>query len=312
MVLTLCGVTLAAEKYPTRAIEFVAPTNPGGSSDIVARVYSDDLSKALKVPVNVVNRAGGAGSSGTIYVINAKKDGYTLLAGVSSSLVIVPNINKDITYDPVKDLIPLGHLGSIPSMFAVGSDSPFKTLGDLINYARQNPEKIRNGVGGIGTESQFNMEVLCVRANLNLTTVPFQGGRESMTALLGGHVDVACNSLSVLSSQVKANKLRGLAISSKKRHPDFPNIPTTTELGFPEASFEIWFGLFGPAGLPQHVVEVLIPVAEKVFKSPEVIERSKKAGLTPEYMGPEEMKKYLEVSIQSAKKVAQDAGIKPH
>ena len=133
-----------------------------------------------------------------------------------------------------------------------------------------------------------------------------------MTALLGGHVDVDCNSLSVLSSQVKANKHRGLAISSKKRHPDYPNIPTTTELGFPEASFEIWFGLFGPAGIPQYAVEVLIPVAEKVFKSPEVIERSKKAGMTPDYMGPDEMKKYLEASIQSAKKVAQDAGIKPH
>ena len=310
-LLTLYGVGHAAEKYPTRTIELVAPTRPGGSSDVVARIYSDVLSKNLKVPIVMVNRAGGAGSSGTIYVINAKKDGYTLLAEPGTPLVIVPAVNKEVTYDPIKDLTPLGYLGSIASAFAVKSDSPFKTLGEMMDYARQNPGKIRNGVGGMGTESQFNMEVLCLRAKLNLTTVPFQGGAEAMTALLGGHVDISCNTLAVLGPQIAAGKLRALAVTAKTRVPELPNIPTAAELGFPESSFEVWFGAFAPAGLPQSVVQVLIPAVEKTFKSPDVAERAKKVGLTLKYMGPDELAKYLEEAIRAAKKVAQDANIAP-
>jgi|OpeIllAssembly_1097287.scaffolds.fasta_scaffold192832_1 tripartite-type tricarboxylate transporter receptor subunit TctC len=311
VLLTIHGAGHAAEKYPTRAIELVAPTRPGGSSDVVARLYNDVLSKNLKVPIIMVNRAGGAGSSGTIYVINAKKDGYTLLAEPGTPLVIVPAVNKEVTYDPVKDLTPLGYLGSIASAFAVKGDSPFKTLGEMMDYARQNPGKIRNGVGGMGTESQFNMEVVSLKAKVNLTTVPFQGGAEAMTALLGGHVDISCNTLAVLGPQIAAGKLRALAVTAKTRVPELPNIPTTAELGFPDASFEVWFGAFAPAGVPQSAVQVLVPAVEKTFKSPEVAERAKKIGLTMRYMGPAELSKFLEEAIRTAKKVAQDANIGP-
>ncbi len=132
-----------------------------------------------------------------------------------------------------------------------------------------------------------------------------------MTALLGGHVDITCNSMAVLAPQLDAGKLRGLAVSSKTRLPQYPNIPTTTELGYPDASFEVWFGAFAPAGVPQFAIDVLVPAIEKTFKNTEVIERAKKVGLTPNYMGPEEFKKFLETSVRAAKKAAQDAGLKP-
>lgn len=316
LVLAVCAVCvfsgngLAEEKYPSRTIELVAPTNPGGSSDVAARVYSDDLSRVLKVPVNVTNRAGNSGVTGTVHVINAKKDGYTLLAAASSALIIAPAIDKEISLDPLNDLAPIGLFVDIPSIFAVRSDSPFKTLNELIEYGRKNPGKLKNAAGGVGTESYFNLELLCAKSKIKIVSVPFHGGGEAMPALLGGHVDMSSNTLSVLGPQIKAGKIRGLAITSKKRHPDFPNIPTTAELGYPDVSFVAWFGLFTPSGMPKPIMDVLIPAAEKVFKNPEVVQRAARAGLTANYKGPEELRKLLEAQIPIVKKVAQDANLK--
>ncbi len=161
----ICGLTYliflggvyAQEKYPNRRIELVVPFAPGGHADILARIYNEDLARALKVPITIVNRGGGAGIEGTSYVIRAKKDGYTLLAAPGTPLVIMPNISNEVTYDPLKDLIPLGYFASVPNVFVVKSDSPFKTLDELIEYARKNPGKLKNGVGGIGTEAYFNL-----------------------------------------------------------------------------------------------------------------------------------------------------------
>ena len=143
---TFYGFCLAQEKYPSRPIEMVVPFAAGGSADVAARTYGDDLSKALKVPVNLVNRAGGTGIQGVTYVVKGKKDGYTLLGTTGTPLIIMPAISKEVTYYPLKDLIPIGYLGSAPSIFAVRSDSPFKTMKELIEYARQNPGKLKNGL----------------------------------------------------------------------------------------------------------------------------------------------------------------------
>jgi tripartite-type tricarboxylate transporter receptor subunit TctC len=179
ILFTFYGLCLAQEKYPSRPIELVVPFAPGGSADVAARAYADDLSKALKVSIYVVNRAGGTGIQGVTYVVRGKKDGYTLLGTTGTPLIIMPNISKEVTYDPLKDLIPIGRLGSAPSVFAVRPDSPFKTLKELIEYARQNPGKLKNGAGGVGTESNFNLAVLCSKEKINITSVPFQSGGEA-------------------------------------------------------------------------------------------------------------------------------------
>ena len=312
----VCGLILFSflnvetqEKYPNRPIELVVPMAPGGSLDTAARIYSDDLARILKVPVTVVNRAGGTGITGATYVAEAKKDGYTLLQGSSNSLITMPVVSKEVTYDPLKDFAPIAHFVSVPSMFAVKIDSPFKTLGELIEYARKNPGKLKNGAAGILSESQFNMEVLCTQEKIVIKTVPYNSGGEALPSLLGGHVDLSTISLTTLAPQVKAGKLRGLAVTSKSRHPDFPDIPTTTELGYPYADFNVWNGLFAPAGVPQFVLDVLLPVAEKVFKNPEVVNRAKKAGFTVEYMNPEELHKFMESKIEITRKIAKEANL---
>lgn len=300
------GIGQAQGKYPSRPIELVVPMAPGGSADITARLYSEDLGKELKAPVNIVNRAGGAGIQGTTFAARAKKDGYTLLQGSATYLVIMPIISNEVTYDPVKDFIPLGYFVSVPSVFNVRSDSPFKTLNDLIEFARKNPGKLNNGAGGLGTVSNFNLEILCAKNNIKINTIPFKSGGEALPALLGGHVDMVMGTLSTEASQFKAGKLRGLAITSKTRHPDFPDIPTTAELGYPYVNLSVWQGLFAPAGLPQSVVDALIPAIEKVLKSPEVVKRALNAGYIPEYKGPEEFRKFLESEIQTVAKIAKD------
>jgi tripartite-type tricarboxylate transporter receptor subunit TctC len=299
----------AEDKYPSRPIELVVPFGPGGSADLAARCYSDDLAKILNVSINVVNRPGGTGVQGTTYIINGKKDGYTLLGATDTPLLIMPVINKEVTYDPLKDVIPIGRFAHVYSFFAVMSDSPFKTLPELIDYARKNPGKLKNGCAGLGTEAYFNLQVLCSKAKIKITTIPFKSGGENAAALLGGHVDMSSSSVASLGKHVKAGKLRGLAVSSKKRHPDFPDIPTTAELGYPESDFAVWTGVFAPSGVSQQVINVLAPAVEKAFKDPEVIKRAINLGMEAEYMGPAELRKHLESEIKRVKEAAAEAGM---
>ena len=303
------GGVQAQETYPVRAIELVVPFGPGGSADVSARAYSDNLAKLLKVPITVVNRAGGTGIQGTAYVIKSKKDGYTLLAATDTPLVVMPVISKEVTYDPLKDVIPIGHLGYAPAVFAVKSDSPFKTLAELVEHARKNPGKIKNATSGIGTESFFNLQLLCHREKIKITSIPFKSGGEVMVSLLGGHTDLSSSSLASLGSQLKAGSLRGLAICTKIRHPDFPNIPSTAELGYPDINLAVWMALFAPAGVPKQVVDVLVPAVEKTFKDPDVIQRATNSGIIVEYLGPEETRKLLESGIGIVKKVAPEADL---
>lgn len=299
----------AQDKYPSRAIELVVPFSPGGTADVAARTYSDVLGKNLKVTVNVVNRAGGTGIQGTTYVIRSKKDGYTLLGTTDTPLMIMPVINKEVTYDPLKDVIPIGHLGYAPGLIAVKSDSPFKTLRELVEYARQNPGKLKNSSAGIGTESFFNLQILCSKEKIKIPTIPFKSGGEAMVSLLGGHTDLTSSSLASLKPQLKAGTIRGLAIFTKTRHPEFSNIPTAHELGYPEIILNVWSAVFAPAGVPNDVLDVLVPTVEKTFKDPEVIQRATNAGLIVEYLGPEETRKLLETGFNIVKKLAPEAGL---
>jgi len=309
MIMGITSFSWGLDKYPNRPIELVVPMAPGGSNDTSARIYSDDLSKTLKVPVIVVNRPGGTGIFGASYVAKAKKDGYTLLQGSANSLITMPVVSKEVTYDPLKDFIPLGHFVSVPSVFAVRSDSPFKTLDDLIEYARKNPGKLKNASAGLLSESQFNMEILCSFEKIVIKTVPFKSGGEALPALLGGHVDLATLSFTTLFPQIKAGKLRGLAVTSKSRHPFLPEVPTTTELGHEYASFSTWFGVFAPTGVPKEVIDVLVPALAKIFKDPKVQERAVKSGFIVDYKNPSDLRKFMELSIQKVEKIAREANL---
>ena len=309
-VLSLLGTVRAQEKYPTRGIELHVPFAPGGSSDIFARCYSEELSKILKVSVEVINRGGTGGVLGSSYVARAKNDGYTLLGASQAALVSAPTINKKTCpYDPVKDFDYIGRFGSVPSIFVVRSDSPFKTLVELVEYVRKNPGKVKNASAGTGSTSEFNLELLAANNKIKIPSIPFKSGGEAMVAVLGGHFDMTCNTLTSLGGQIKAGKLRGLAITSMKRVADFPDILTTAELGFPYININGWQGVAAPANLPRHVFDALAAAVNAAFHNPEVIQRAAKAGFTMEFMGPAEFKKSVEEELVIVEKIARETGL---
>jgi tripartite-type tricarboxylate transporter receptor subunit TctC len=240
-------------------------------------------------------------------VIKSKKDGYTLLGSTDTPLMVMPVISKEVTYDPLKDVIPLGHIGYAPAVFAVKGDSPFKTLAELVEYAHKNPGKLKNASAGIGTESFFNLQLLCYKEKIKITSIPFKSGGEGIVSLLGGHTDMSSTSLASVGPQLKAGTLRGLAVCTPKRQPDFPNLPTTAELGYPDVNLSVWMALFAPAGVPKQVIDVLVPAVEKAFQDPEAVQRGLNAGLVMEYQGPEETRKLLESGLQLIKRLATEA-----
>lgn len=299
----------AEEKYPNRLIELIVPMAPGGSSDLLARIFSEELARALNVPINVVNKAGGSGVQAAIHVTRAKKDGYTLFEGTSTSISIMPSFSKEANYDPIKEFITIGHFASVPSIISVRSDSPFQTLNDLIEYARKNPGKLKNSCVGFGEVSYLNLQLLAARNNIKITSIPFKGASEALPAYLGGHTDMYSSTASTLGPHIKSRKIRGLSVTSKQRLPEFPTIPTTAELGYPYVNLTVWLGLVAPAGVPQSVIDVLVPAAEKVFTNPDVAQRATKVGFTVDYMGPEEFRTFIKSDVQTVRKVLEDADL---
>jgi tripartite-type tricarboxylate transporter receptor subunit TctC len=221
VVTLVCGLAFlgfvgglqAQEKFPSRPVELTVVMAPGGVADLSARIYSDELNKLLNVPVTVVNRAGGGGTLGTAYAARARKDGYTLVQVNEGPILTMPIISKEVTYDPLKDLTPLVHFVTMPSFIAVRSDSPFKTLDDLVAYAKQNPGKLRNSTGPLWTSSHVGLEIFCTTTNIKIVTIPYGSGGEAVAALLGGNLDLVSLVPSAVAPHIKAGKVRALAFT---------------------------------------------------------------------------------------------------
>lgn len=298
------GYVQALDTYPNRPVELVVPFSPGGSTDLQARMYSEKLARILKSRIIVVNRGAGGGIQGVVYASRAKKDGYTLLA--SGNSMTFNSFNREATYRPLKDFIPLGQLSSIPQVFSVRADSPFKTFGELVEYARKNPDKLTNAEGGGMSPAWLNLALLRTK-NIHITIVPFTGGGEATLALLGNHVDMTSSGLMNAGPHIKAGKLRALAITSKKRFPLFPDIPTTAELGYPYLAVNGWTGTFAPSGIPKSVFNVLVPALEKAFTDPEILKSLSAANVISDYRGPEEFQKLIESEMNLLGNVLKDA-----
>jgi len=297
----------AQAKYPNRAIELVVPFSPGGSNDLQARIYSAKLAKVLNNQVVVVNRGAGGGIQGVLYAARAKKDGYTLLA-CGPSMVINSMVSKEASYSPLKTFLPLGSVGSSPMVMAVRSDSPLKTFGELAEYARKNPDKLKNSDGGGISSNYLNIESLRAR-NIKVTIIPFTGGGEATLALLGGHVDMTLSTVINIGPHIKSGKLRPLAVTSKKRFPAFPDIPTFAELGHPYVSFNSWAGTFAPSGIPQSVFAILAQGLEKASQDPELAKKLAAAYVTPDYLNPDQFRKQIESEMINIDKIIKDSGL---
>jgi len=274
VALSLPLVAAAQEPYPSRPITLVAPFPPGGVADLTARPVAAAMEKVLKNPVGVVNKTGAAGAVGMQFVATSKPDGYTLLLALSS-ISIIPEADKIFDRQPaftVDQFAPIALISADPTILVVRAESPWKTAKEFIEDAKKRPGQISYSSSGIYGTLHMAMELLSHAAGIKLRHIPAAGAGPALTAILGGHVDALASGPAVVLPHIKSGKLRALAGWGDKRVAALPEVPTFRELGYPEAEFYIWAGLFAPMGTPEPVLAKLreatrAAVAEPEFKA---------------------------------------------
>ena len=299
--------TTQAANYPNQAINMIIPGTPGSIIDVVGRIIAEELTEILGVKWVPMNKPGGSFTLGTDFVVRSKPDGYTIAYTNSPALVTARAAQPGIVpYDPDKDMEPLGCHLFFPLGLAVQADSPWKTFQDLLDYAKQNPGKLRVSTSGKHGAAFFVLKILESAVGLKLTQVPYKGGTAVVTALLGGHVEVCSDAAVKFTPHVKAGKLRILMVS--KKMADFPEIKTAREMGYNVNLPSSWFAFYAPKGIPEEVKQTLTPAIKKAIDEPVSKAKIEKLGFVVEYMPPAELKKMVVREYKEASEIMQKYG----
>lgn len=307
----LLAVLLAgahAQNYPTRPIRFIVPIAAGGGADLVARVIAERLSRQLGQQVVVENRAGGGTVIGAELVARAPADGYTWLLGTATSHAINPSLVKKLPYDPQKDFAPIALVAVLPQIIVIHPALPAATLKDFIALAKKRPGEILFGSPGNGSNNQLGAEMLNIVAGIKTLHVPYKGAGPAITDLLAGHLQFMFTTIPPALPQVKAGRLRALAVAGAKRSTLLPELQTTAEQGARGVEAASWNGILLPAGAPRDIVTRLHAEIAVVMKQPEVVERLAGAGVEPAMMSPEEFAAYIESETARYAKVVKSSG----
>ena len=272
LLLALCGsiATACAQTYPNRTITMVVPFPPGGSTSIVGRVIADKMSELLGASIVVDNRGGAGGTVGTKSVARSDPDGYTLMVGYTGTLAIAPSLYRNAGYDPRKDFVAVGMIGSAPSSLVVHPSFQVKTVAELIAYAKANPGKINFGSAGIGTVGHITGEYFARATGIQIVHIPYKGTGPALSDLLGGHIPMSFSPVATTAGNVNAGLLRGLAVTSLRRNRLLPDVPTMIEAGVPGFDAVLAYGLVAPAGTPPAVVDRLNKALRDALASDEV------------------------------------------
>ena len=262
----------AADAWPTKAVTIIVPAAAGGTTDMAARLLAEDMGKQLGQSIIVDNRAGAGGIIGTQAALAAKRDGYTLLMGNIGPNAINYSMYKKLPYKAA-DLVPLTNVISVPNVLVVHADSPYKTAAELIAYAKANPDKITMGSTGAGQSPHMSAEMFMQRAGFKAPHAPYKGAGPAVQGLLGKQFDFMIDNLPSSLPQIQAGKFRALAVTSAKRNPALPNVPTMAEAGVKDMVVTAWFGLFAPAGTPKAAQDKVHAAAMHALKQPEVRKR---------------------------------------
>ncbi len=302
--------SVLAQGYPSKPVRVIVSFTPGSSTDIVARIVMQKVSEYWGQPAVIENRAGAGGSIGSNVVASSAPDGYTLLVN-SSAHAVNPAIFAKLPYDTLKDFIDIVPLTVQPNVLVVNSTSPYKTLMDLVNSAKAKPGALNFGHAGIGSGTHLNTERFIAAAGIQVTQVPFKGTPEVIAALLSDSVHCYWSPISAGMSAIKGGKLRALAVSSARRNPTLPEVPTTGEAGVKGADSPLWFGMWAPAGTPADVVQKISVDVRKALADPGVKEKLLALGNDGMDMSPAEFAKFVREEIDTYQRVIKAAGIKP-
>jgi tripartite-type tricarboxylate transporter receptor subunit TctC len=310
LILSCLIVTMApmvyAQVYPNRAIDLVMPYGAGGGTDNSVRILQEPLSRELKVPINIVNRTGAGGVIGTSFVANSKPDGYTLMGQCITPLLIPQIIKpKTVPYNAF-DFTPIAMTLNEPCIFVVRSDLGVNTFKEFMIYAKKNPGKLVTGTSGLGAPNYLDLEILKNVGDVNFRNITFASGAETLTQLLGGHIDWIIATVPVPRPHIQAGKLKVLAVLTPQRLPEFPDVPTMREEGFPTVNVNMDYCLLGPKGLPNEVTLRVANALDTILKKPEVVESVTKRGFMPIFMPPNEFANLLRTTFKQYSDIAKN------
>lgn len=294
------GISQAQESaYPSKTVNVILGYSPGGSGDTIARLVSDELSAALGQSYVVQNRAGAAGIIAAEYVAKSPADGYTLLSGSSTELAVNVSAYKKLPYDPLKDFAPIIQYSVQPNVLMVSSNSrlPINNVKELVAYAKAHPGKVSYGSAGNGSTQHISVEMLEMLTGIELLHVPYKGGANAITDLIGGQIDINLSPLPEAVEHVRSGRLKALAVSSGKRSPLLPDVPTMQEAGVQGYEFTGWHGLVAPAGTPKPVIEKINRIINQALRG-KLGERLTSVGLTVTGGTPEQAQQRLQDSIK--------------
>lgn len=303
MVLALAFLFAAAvfaQEFPTKPITLVIPFGPGGASDLTARAFVGAAHDALGQPIIIQLKPGGGGAIASDYVAKAAPDGYTLLMGGPGPNTTLPAI-EGRSRGP-DDLAPVCRINYNAMLTLVPANAPYKTFQELIQYAKDNPNKLRFGHAGIWGGPDLLWKQIMLKAGISTKVVPFDGGAEALVALLGGHIDVACLFPTQSTPHIKAGKIRALAVSDSKRDPEFPDVPTIQECGLDVVNV-VWKGILAPKATPRPVIEKLAAGFKKMLEDKSSIAMIRKLGDNYHYLGPDELAKFWREEFEAHKEL---------
>ncbi len=300
----------AAGSYPDRPIRLIVPQSPGGGSDLYARMVAQPLAERLGHAIVVDNRAGAGSLIGTETVAKAAPDGYTLLA-MSSSFTIIPSMYKKVPYDPIKDFVPVTLLTTYPHVVVLHPSVPANSIKELIALAKAKPGALNYASAGVGTPTQLGAELFNSMAGTSIVHVPYKGGGPALTNLVGGQVQVYFGPLATVLPQVKAGKIKAIAVTSINRWPTLPELPSVSEAGLPGYRLDAWNGMLAPARTPPAIIKKLNGEINAVLKTPALRERLAAEGVGPGGISSEEMGALIKNEIAKWAKVIKQAGIPP-
>jgi tripartite-type tricarboxylate transporter receptor subunit TctC len=298
----------SAQDFPTKPITIVVPFSAGGTTDILARILAQSLQAELQQPIVVDNRAGAGGNIGTQAVARAQPDGYTLLLGTVGTHAINAALYKKLGFDPVKDFAPLTRVANVPNLLVANPAQPYKTVRELIAYAKANPGKVNFGSSGAGTSIHLSGELFKSLAGVDIQHVPYKGSAPAVADLLGNQIGIMFDNMPSSIAHVRNGGLRPLAVTTAKRSPELPDVPTVAEAGVPGYEATSWFGMFAPAQTPAPVVARLHGALTKVLNDPGVKKRMAEQGAEPVSETPEQFRDFIAAESKKWGEVVKQSG----
>jgi len=304
------GGLVHAQNYPVKAIRLVVPQPPGGGNDVIARMISQKLSVALKQQIAVDNRAGAGGLIGADVAAHSPADGYTLLLGNVATLAIIPNVQKKMPYDPLKDFAPVSLIASAPLLVVVHPSVPVHSIKQLVALARAKPGQLNYASNGVGSSTHLATEMFKMMTKTDLVHVPYKGLGPATTDLLSGQIQLMFSSAVAMMPHVQAKRLRAIAMTGAKRSTAIPDIPTVAESGVPDYESGSWYGILAPTGTPREIIDLLNREIVAAVRSADITDRLVAEAVIPVGNSPAEFAAHIQKEYTRIGNVIRSSGAK--